>query len=489
MTADAGQSPSGTSSQRPRWTWPEPLFERLAKSRRPMGPPSLVGRLIGLALVWSLLVILGAGLALTAFFRNATLSRFDLSLYDITEGLYAGATVHNGEVVGPLFTDTRALRVYSGSYWEIAEAAPGGGLHVLVPSRSLWDSELKGPPQGVAGFKPGDHVSYDTVGPVGEHLRAVVRAVALPGRAAPVIFLAAQDRAPIDADSRRFALTTLLALALLGAGLVAGVVIQVRVGLEPLFRLRRDVADVRKGRAERLDQSYPEELAPLAGELNALLAHNHEVIERQRTHVGNLAHALKTPLSVMLSEAEGRDDPLALLVTRQAQIMRGQVDHHLRRARAAARAQGQGERTPLAPVVEELSRTLERIFHDRKLVIDWDVDEALAFRGERQDLLEIIGNVMENAAKWGRRKVTVRAFAEGPARMRITVEDDGPGLPPERRGEVLQRGARLDESAPGSGLGLSIVEELTKAYGGSIELADSRWGGLRVDIILSQVEA
>jgi len=465
------------------------LIRRLrAGPRRSKAPPSLVGRLIWLAAAWSLLVILGAGLALTAFFQSATLSRFDQSLYDVTEGLYAGTTVQNGQVVGPLFTDTQALRVYSGHYWEIAEAPPGGALHVLVPSHSLWDSDLQAP-QGVAALKPGDHLAYDTVGPVGEPLRAVARAVALPGRTDPVILLAAEDRAPIDADSRHFALTTTLALALLGAGLVAGVVIQVRVGLSPLFRLRKDVADVRKGRAERLDEHYPVELAPLAGELNALLAHNQEVVERQRTHVGNLAHALKTPLSVMLTEAERTKTPLADLVMRQAQIMRSQVDHHLRRARAAARAQGPGERTPVAPVVDELSRTLEKIFQDKKLRIDWDVDESLAFHGERQDLMEMIGNVMENAAKWGRRRVVVRAETAGAAQLRVTVEDDGPGLPPDRRGEVLQRGARLDESAPGSGLGLSIVEELAKAYGGAICLVDSALGGLRVDLLLPGVES
>jgi signal transduction histidine kinase len=461
---------------------------RRREAQHPPSPPSLVRRLIWLAAVWSLLVILGAGVALTAFFRSATLSRFDQSLYDITEGLYAGATVQDGVVVGPLFTDTQALRVYSGRYWEIAEAAPGGGLHVLVPSRSLWDSELKPPPQGVAGFKPGMRTSYDTVGPVGEPLRAVARAVALPGRNDPVILLAAEDRGPIDADSRRFAVTTALALALLGAGLVAGVVIQVKVGLMPLFRLRRDVSEVRKGRAERLDEHYPIELAPLAGELNALLAHNQEVVERQRTHVGNLAHALKTPLSVMLSEAERNAGPLAEVVERQAQIMRGQVDHHLRRARAAARAQGPGERTPVAPVVDELSRTLERIFQGKAVRVDWDADEDLAFHGERQDLLEIIGNVMENAAKWCRRMVVVEAESAGPAQLRVTIQDDGPGLPPERRGEVLKRGARLDESAPGSGLGLSIVEELAKAYGGSIALEDSSLGGLKVELLLPRVE-
>jgi signal transduction histidine kinase len=462
----------------------------LALGRRagPRRPPSLVGRLIWLAVVWSLLVMLGAGVALTSFFQGATLSRFDQSLYDLTESLYAGTTVEGGDVVAPAFTDTRALRVYSGRYWEIAEAAPGGQLHALVRSRSLWDTELKAPAMGLPSVKPGDRLAYDTVGPVGDSLRAVARVVSLPGRTDPVIFLAAEDRGPIDHDSRRFALTTALALTLLGAGLVAGVVIQVRVGLAPLFRLRRDVADVRKGRAERLNEDYPIELAPLAHELNALLAHNQDVVERQRTHVGNLAHALKTPLSVMLSEAERRDDPLAEVVARQAQIMRSQVDHHLRRARAAARAGAPGERTPVAPVIDELSRTLEKIFQVKRLQVDWEADDALVFLGERQDLLEIVGNVMENAAKWCRRMVVVEAVADGGAFLRVSVQDDGPGLPPDRRQEVLKRGARLDESAPGSGLGLSIVEELAKAYGGSIALEDSAFGGLRVDIRLPRAE-
>jgi signal transduction histidine kinase len=452
--------------------------------------PSLVRRLIWLAAIWSLLVLAGAGVALTAFFQQASLSRFDLALYDITEGLYAGASVEDGGVVGPALTDSRALRVYSGRYWEIAEpAGPAGGLHALVRSRSLWDFELKPPPQGPSALVQGKTRYYDTVGPVGERLRAVSRTVALPGWPRPITFLAAEDRSPLDRDARRFAETTAIALVLLGAGLVAGVILQVRVGLQPLFRLRRQVADVRKGRAEGLSTDYPTELAPLAAELNALLVHNQEVVERQRTHVGNLAHALKTPLSVMLSEAEGHDDPLAQIVGRQARIMQNQVDHHLRRARAAARAQGPGERTPVAPVLDELARTLERIFSERSVVIDWEADETLAFRGERQDLLEIAGNILENACKWCRREVRVAAAPDGPDRLRLTVEDDGPGLPLERRAEVFKRGARLDESAPGSGLGLSIVDELAKAYGGSVALDAASLGGLKVEVILPRVEA
>jgi signal transduction histidine kinase len=267
------------------------------------------------------------------------------------------------------------------------------------------------------------------------------------------------------------------------------VVIQVRVGLRPLFRLEAEVAQVRRGKADRLEEDYPTELRPLTDELNALVRHNQETVERQRTHVGNLAHALKTPISVMITESSQRPGPLAEVVTRQAEVMRQQVDHHLRRARAAARAQGPGERTDVADVLDELARTLGRIFRDKGVEIDWDAPDHLWFQGERQDLLEIAGNGMENAGKWCKRKVRVRAEALGPERLKLTIDDDGPGLPAAQREEVIRRGARLDESAPGSGLGLSIVDELARAYRGSLTLADSPMGGLRLELELPRAEA
>jgi signal transduction histidine kinase len=205
-------------------------------------------------------------------------------------------------------------------------------------------------------------------------------------------------------------------------------------------------------------------------------------VERQRTHVGNLAHALKTPISVMLAEARGQPGPLAEVVERQAVSMQGHVERHLRRARAAARFSTAGEHTPVAEVLDELSRMLERVFPDGE--IDWDADDELAFLGERQDLQEMVGNLMENACKWRKRRVRVVAEPAGPGRLRLTVEDDGPGLPAEARAAVLKRGQRLDETMPGSGLGLSIVAELASAYGGGVALADSRLGGLRVELDL-----
>ena len=461
--------------------------------------PSLVRSLIWMAALLGLIALVTAAGGLTWFFQHTALARVDAALSEKLDDLYAGTTVEpypeGLQVIAPALTDQAALRAYSGHYWEIAEPDPKspGGMKVIQPSRSLFDAEIEPPPDGVARLKPGVPVYYDSAGPnrqKKERIRVLARSEFLRPYPRPVIFLVADDRGALDHDSRRFAELALIALALVGSALIGGVILQVRVGLRPLFRLQKQVADVRKGKADRVATDYPVELTPLASELNALLDHNQEVVERQRTHVGNLAHALKTPLSVMQAEAEQRPaDPLAGVVARQALIMREQVDHHLRRARAAARAQGAGERTEVAPVLDELSRTLERIFRDRGVVIDWDADDDLAFRGERQDLLELIGNVMENACKWCRRRVRASAEPDGPGFLKVTVEDDGPGLPEGQREAVLRRGARLDESAPGSGLGLSIVEELAKAYGGAVSLDESAWGGLEVRLRLPQAEA
>jgi signal transduction histidine kinase len=453
--------------------------------------PSLARRLVLLALGWSLATLIVSAVGLALLFQQATIRRIDQTLNDVTVNLVAGSTVEGDQVIAPPFTDERALRAYSGWYWEIAEPTADGKLRALVPSYSLFDTTLRTPPDLVARLKanPGKHVSYDTTGPQGEPLRARAQQNWLPGRRSPVIFLAAEDSSTVIREVENFVVATSSIFILLGAGLVVAIIIQVRVGLRPLYNLQNEVAAVRRGKAQRVAGAYPSEVMPLAEELNALVEHNQQVVERQRTHVGNLAHALKTPISVMLTEASQRPGPLAELVGRQAKAMQQQVDHHLRRARAAARTQGQGERTSVAEVLDELSRALEQIFRDKGVAIDWDAPDDLYFLGERQDLQEIAGNAVENACKWCKAKVRVRAEAAGNQKLRLVVEDDGPGLPPNRRDEVLLRGARLDESAPGSGLGLSIVDELARAYGGALRLSDSTMGGLRLEADLPQADA
>jgi signal transduction histidine kinase len=458
--------------------------------------PSLVRRLVLLALGWSVAALVVTAVLLAFLFERAAVRRLDQTLTDLTLNLVTYSTVEDGQVFAPPLTDERALRAYSGRYWELARPTPDGKLTPVARSYSLFDSVLKTPPDLVARLnaRPGRAISYETRGPQNEPLRAraqqnFLASPSAPGKGVPVVFLAAEDRSSVDRDVRGFVTATAVAFILMALILAVAILMQVRVGLRPLFALQGEVAAVRRGKAQQLAGRYPSELQPLAQELNALLEHNQEVVERQRTHVGNLAHALKTPISVMLTEAAQRPGPLSEVVARQAEAMRQQVDHHLRRARAAARMQGPGERTSVAEVLDELARTMERIFRDKAVRIDWDAEEDLYFLGERQDLLEIAGNAMENACKWCRGRVRVRAQPAGAERLTLVVEDDGAGLPPDRRAEVLRRGARLDESAPGSGLGLSIIDELARAYGGALELSDSALGGLRLQVGLPRAGA
>jgi len=282
-----------------------------------------------------------------------------------------------------------------------------------------------------------------------------------------------------------------VALSLAGLGLLAVTLIQIRFGLAPLRRVERGLAAIRSGDARELKGDLPVEIEPLQTELNALLRSNDEIIDRARTQVGNLAHALKTPLAVITNEAHDTSSDFAVKVAEQAQIMRDQVSHYLDRARMAARANVIGRATPVQPVAESLVRALERINRDKGVSISCEVGRDLRFQGEKQDLEEMLGNLLDNACKWcrGRVVLTVMAAAStarggGARRLEITVEDDGVGLSEPQRARIGKRGLRLDENMPGSGLGLSIVSDFATSYRGSMALEASPLGGLLVRLEL-----
>jgi signal transduction histidine kinase len=280
----------------------------------------------------------------------------------------------------------------------------------------------------------------------------------------------------------------------LGIVLLLTTIFQVRFGLAPLKRISEAIAAIRSGRAERLEGDFPVEIAPLARETNALIDANREIVERARTHVGNLAHAIKTPLSVIVNEASAhRADPFASKVLEQADMMRDQVAHHLERARIAARVTIVGTVTEVAPTIEALRRTMEKIHRDREIVIESKADPHARFRGERQDLEEMVGNLVDNACKWAASRVFIDVLVEPPAepgagsKLQIIVDDDGRGLSADERAKVSRRGQRLDESKPGSGLGLSIVVDLAALYGGNLSLGNAPTGGLRAELQLPGV--
>lgn len=449
---------------------------------------SLTRRLIWLASAWILAALIVTGLVLTSTFKESALRRVGADLNEMLDQVLLATEVRPEGVSTRPLSDQATQNLFGGAYWQVAEPTGAGRLTLLTKSASLWDQTLNVPPElpGMLSGSPGETISFNAEGPDGRPLRVAATQKRVEGR--DVVFMAAVDRTTFEIDVRQFSTVTWIALVSLGVGLVLAVLLQVRIGLRPLFDLRTEIADVRKGKASRIERDYPLEIQPLAQQVNRLLDHNQEVVERQRTHVGNLAHALKTPLSVMLAEADGRDDPLAQVVRRQSQAMQAHVEHHLRRARAAARTLGLGERTPVPEVLDELAVTLERVFQSKGVEIDWRAPDDLGFLGERQDLQEILGNLMENGGKWCRRRVRVIAGPTGLGHMVAVVEDDGPGLPADQLEAALKRGARLDESAPGSGLGLSIVDELARAYGGRLLLGQSDMGGLKATVELPAAE-
>ncbi|WGM32133.1 sensor histidine kinase [Brevundimonas sp. NIBR11] len=454
---------------------------------------SLTRRLIWLASAWIVVALMLTGWMLTSQYQESALRRLGNSLGGVIDDVVIASVMTPEGLRVAEIKDAPTLRGLSGKYWMVGRVDADGGFVVLAKSPSLSGESLYVDPElpGRLQASMGSTLSYNDPGILpgaAQPLRIAASMKTLNGQ--PLVFMAGIDRSEIESDTRQFATFTWTALLILGIGLIIAVFLQVQIGLRPLFDLRVEIANVRKGKAARIEKSYPTEIQPLAEQVNRLLDHNQEVVERQRTHVGNLAHALKTPLSVMLAEAGTDTGPLADIVRRQSEVMKGQVDHHLRRARAAARAaHGLGEKTPVGEVIDELAVMLERVFQSKDVEIDWRAPDELAFLGERQDLQEILGNLMENACKWSKRRVRVSAGASGLGHMIAVVEDDGPGLPAEQRDGAMKRGARMDENAPGSGLGLAIVDDLTRAYGGRLTLAASDLGGLKAVLELPAAEA
>lgn len=362
---------------------------------------------------------------------------------------------------------------FSGWYWQISD-----GEQPVRRSSSLWAQALVLPhPEGE------ELVLSEVPGPSGQTLRVLIRPIVLPGGDEPYWYAVAGDESELRGPKNRFDGLLGLALAMLFIGVLAAILIQVRFGLQPLFRIQRALSAIRSGESRRLEGAYPSEIQPLAHELNALIDHSETLIERAQTHVGNLAHGLKTPLSVLANEARGDASPLGNLVDRQTTLMRRQVEHHLARARAAATSSILGARSEVAPILNDLKRALGRIYAERDLDIEVVCADDLAFRGARHDLEEVLGNLMDNASKWAASKVRVEATRSGDM-IRVVIEDDGEGLPVSKRDEVLKRGRRLDESVPGTGLGLSIVVDLASLYGGSFELGEAALGGLAATLQL-----
>jgi signal transduction histidine kinase len=451
---------------------------------------SLALRLFVSAAGWTGIILLITGFVLSSLYRDAVERSFDRRLNVFLRTLVAevAAPDDSSERTPQSLGEPQFDLPLSGWYWQLTRL--NAARPEVRSSRSLWDSGLPHlADMGVAATDDGTRRAY-VPGPEDQRLRLIERTVDL-GEDGRYLVAVAGDSQEIDDETHSFDRAIALTFAILAAVLLLTTMFQVRFGLAPLKRISESLAAIRAGTAERLAGRFPVEIEPLARETNALIDANREIVERARTHVGNLAHALKTPLSVMMNEAAARaDDPLAVKVGEQIGIMRDQVTRHLERARIAARATVVGSVTEVGPVVTALTRTMEKIYHPRGIAIDLDAPEGVRFRGERQDIEEMLGNLVDNACKWAQARVSIEVTEErqqgDPLKpsVRVVVDDDGPGLSPADREQVARRGQRLDETKPGSGLGLSIVLELASLYGGNLTLSTAPIGGLRAELVL-----
>ncbi|KAB2894298.1 MAG: sensor histidine kinase [Burkholderiaceae bacterium] len=465
--------------------------------RLPRLPGSLRMRLLAGTLAWMLLTIALAGWGLRSLFQDHITQQLQAQLVLQLDQLSAAVNLGPAGAVevAPMAGDPRLARPLSGLYWQVDRLAASAGQPVrnaVARSRSLWDQELPLPaPEGAEAPVASGFRALRLRDGQGHQLLAVTRTLQLPEDDAPPLRLTvAADSALIAEPIQRFTAMLLAALGALAAGLAMAVAVQLQLALRPLNLLRERLAAVRKGDAAQLEGRFPQELQPLVNEFNHVLGVNADMVQRARTQAGNLAHAVHTPLSILGNAAAQEDGPLARLVREQVDTARRQVDYHIARARAAAAIRATGLRTPVLPPLRALVRTMQRLHAGRAL--DFRLAPGAAdgaFRGEEQDLQELLGNLVDNACKWARSTVAVSVDyaapnGEGTGRLAIFIDDDGPGLTEAEMAAATERGRKLDESKPGSGLGLSIVTDLVAMYSGTFRLSRSPAGGLRAEVDL-----
>ncbi|AKM10631.1 sensor histidine kinase [Croceicoccus naphthovorans] len=434
-----------------------------------------------IAIGWIVFLLFIGGLLLDRTLSGLITRNFDEQLEYMLTAMVASAEIGpDGEVFfsRPL-GDQRFLEPNSGLYWQIT-----GEGHEDFPSRSLWDRTLE--------VRSTDHMEplvWDNRQFAGEPLRMMQRPIILPGSETMWWFTVAASRSDLDAQIARFRSILAYSFAVLGTGLIVMAALQTWLGLSPLRGIRRAIQRIRVTGENRVTEPLPLEVQPMVEELNALLSHSERQAEEARAHAGNLAHALKTPLTVLTNAATAHAPDLELLVQREAAVMRRQVDHHLARARAVGRRATGLARSDVREAAEAVERAVGQLHPDVRFDIDTaresTRDPIVAL--ERQDLDEILGNCIENAAKYGGGSVFVTVDAEpaDTASCVVWVEDDGMGIPPEDRSRIFDRGARLDTGKPGTGLGLAIVRDVVEIYGGSVALGESEdLGGLLVELRL-----
>lgn len=441
-----------------------------------MGRSLTVRLLLGAAL-WLVVALAGSWIVLTGLFEDHLRQQMVAELDSHLNQLIANFVIDaDGTLTGvrPL-SDPRFVRPYSGLYWQVENEGAGRALR----SRSLWDVALALPPDQLAD---GERHRHDLHGPNGSTVFVLEQTVrpAMGGSARVAVGL---DLVRLEQPFDRFGRALALSLGVIGVGILLAAVAQVFLGLRPLARLRRSLADVRAGAVRRIDGRWPGEVEPLVADFNSVLEHDAAVLQRAREQAGNLAHALKTPLSVLLNRVRTLEGPLREELEGDLAEIDRQVRRRLAHARTAGGPGGLGLVTPVRERLNALRRTILRAYPDRTLALEITVPEGLHAPCDRQDFDEVAGNLLDNAAKWAAGRILATAQSAN-GWFTLIIADDGPGLPAAVRDAVFERGRRLDERIQGSGLGLAIVRDIVSLYGGDVTLGESVWGGVEVVVHL-----
>ena len=456
-------------------------------------PKSLVLRAITLSTLWGIISVVAVATLIAAVHRKSGEDSLQKLLRRQLVALVGDATLDNaGKIItAPDFIDTQFLEPDSGWYWTVELVENGNSGRVQSPSmgrKSIPLADRLIVPFGVPGpFQR----TYRSEGLAGELVQVVESEVGVGDKNVPVLFRVMGNRKELEESVTSFSRLIYLYLTLFGAATILINAAAISFGLNPLRKTSESLKLIREGKSSRLEGEFPPEIAPLASEMNALIDNNRRIVERSRTQVGNLAHALKTPLAVMSNEGQALGGKKGAVISEQTGAMQEQIQRYLQRARVSAQRDSVVYRAAVSPIIAPTLRVMQKLNPDKQFLFVLPKDE-LVFAGEAEDFQEIIGNLLENAAKWGRKRIELSAARTrspvGAAMLSVEISDDGPGLSDQQIKAGIKRGKRMDESKPGTGLGLSIVSDTVREYGGELKLGKSALGGLSVTFTLPSVE-
>jgi signal transduction histidine kinase len=437
---------------------------------------TLAFRIIALSSIWIVIALAITAMMLVSFNRDHMAQHYDAHVAMHLEELTGASQLEARGAFSLAFnpSDPRYQDINSGWYWEVKQSGK-----TLKRSPSLGEYTLN-----LGIIEPTENVTiHEIFGPGGEALRVHTMSIKQAAGLAPLVFIATAPVMGILEEADEYSDHIIMSFMALGLGLLLTVVIQVRVALKPLKAISNSISDIREGKAIKLPEEQLEDVQPLVDELNNLLDHNAVLVKRARNQLGDLAHAVKNPLTVITNEAQNMEPGQRELIIKQTSEIGKNVNHYLSRARAFGTQKVLGARSSVKAATEDMVYVMGRIYKERELEYDLSGLQGCWFRGEAQDLEEMMGNLIDNASKWAKTKVVVNCGPKD-GRLEIVVEDDGPGIPEEEFEGVMRRGHKLDESIPGHGQGLGIVKDISGLYGGLLQLGTSELGGLRASLVL-----